>query len=525
MNRKLLLALLGCTVLAMISPRSALATVGSPLQGIPVGLEGDPGSIIVATTKTDAEGKFEFKNLKAGNYRLVDQSAEGAGKQTTVLDGAQLQLQRTFTITVTPVNDAPTTKVDNKLTGRLTLPVDPKSGRSSQVITIDMDGGTVKGVIGELQDADDLPSRPQSRRATIAPMPTKNQPGPTDLPVTLRDGPEGTVIAKEAPGSPAGRAPFKIGENESPMPTTRQAPGSPMPPVPGAATGVQVPDGGTVLLGGVPVAPGAASSGWRKVTLEWDDGQWNAMIAKGIVLGVTVQPVDGGGLSITSVNKGSLAQKLGLQTGDHISEINGIPVNSQPELVAQLKATSKKAPAAKVEPPLEEVSFTFRRNGQVQALELRRDGAWYVGGGGAAKASDQGDPMPKGGLVTSYPATSNGDEWRYKQHNGEWWYWTPEEKWLVNRNGQWVDPDATGTASRTPVAGKAELPKAAAAIGNRVRIAVGDLNGDGKADTGTATPSGAVPGGGFIPGLPGRKLPAAGKSPSPAGGLRGAFGS
>src|SRR5436189_5702355 len=72
------------------------------------------GSIIVATTQTDAAGKFEFKNLKAGKYRLVLLPSDPnsaltkvgpgtlqlpsaneiatSGKQATVADGAQLQL-------------------------------------------------------------------------------------------------------------------------------------------------------------------------------------------------------------------------------------------------------------------------------------------------------------------------------------------------------------------------------------------------------------------------------------------------
>lgn len=282
MNRKLLLALLGCTALALISPRFAPAKVGDPIAGIPIGLEGDPGSIVVATAKTDAEGKFEFKNLKAGNYRLIDQSAEGAGKQTTVLDGAQLQLQRTFTITVAPVNDAPTTKVDNKLTGRLTLPVDPKSGRSSQAITVDMDGGTLRGVLQTAEISGELSGLP---RATVA---------------TVRDGPEGTIYVATAGG-------------------------------------------------GV----------WK--TVNGPAGVWTGPI----VLGVTVQPVDGGGLSITSVKEGSLAQSLGLQTGDQIQTFNGTTTNSNEDLVAQWKAPVKLPAGADApnERPMESLSLNFLRNG------------------------------------------------------------------------------------------------------------------------------------------------------------------
>ncbi len=263
MNRKFLLALLGYTVLALISPRSAPATGSGPIQGTDVGLEGDPGSIIVSTTKTDAEGKFEFHGLKAGKYRLVLLPSDSKTAQA----GASTNLPQAAARNAPLPGGTPTegtqpgarvfriVNVRGNASQVIAGTVDPKTGRSLQTITIDMDGGTVKGVIGELQDADDLPS--QSRRATIAPMPTKNQPGLTELPVTLRDGPDGSVKAKEAPGSPmppvpgaatgvqaaggqpaagAPSGPFKIGENESPVPQNRQAAESPMPtvaPMPG----------------------------------------------------------------------------------------------------------------------------------------------------------------------------------------------------------------------------------------------------------------------------------------------------
>lgn len=48
----------------------AQSTVGTPIVGIPVGLEGDPGSIIIARATTDVNGKFACK-LPEGKYKLV----------------------------------------------------------------------------------------------------------------------------------------------------------------------------------------------------------------------------------------------------------------------------------------------------------------------------------------------------------------------------------------------------------------------------------------------------------------------
>lgn len=44
-------------------------TAGTPIQGTPIGLEGDPGSII-AYTSTDVDGKYIFSNLPAGCYKI-----------------------------------------------------------------------------------------------------------------------------------------------------------------------------------------------------------------------------------------------------------------------------------------------------------------------------------------------------------------------------------------------------------------------------------------------------------------------
>lgn len=44
---------------------------GDPIQGIPIGLEGDPEGMRIGTTRTDEHGAFRFDKLPAGKYRLV----------------------------------------------------------------------------------------------------------------------------------------------------------------------------------------------------------------------------------------------------------------------------------------------------------------------------------------------------------------------------------------------------------------------------------------------------------------------
>lgn len=64
-------ALMGAAFAAVctLAP-SAHATV-KPISGIPVGLEGDPESIVVARGTTDDKGNFTFKGLAPGRYVLV----------------------------------------------------------------------------------------------------------------------------------------------------------------------------------------------------------------------------------------------------------------------------------------------------------------------------------------------------------------------------------------------------------------------------------------------------------------------
>jgi len=47
--------------------------------------------------------------------------------------------------------------------------------------------------------------------------------------------------------------------------------------------------------------------------------------------------------------------------------------------------------------------------------------------------------------VTTTTTTTNGDSWRWKRYNNEWWYWLPSNRWVVYRYGNWVSPDAVVT--------------------------------------------------------------------------------
>lgn len=48
---------------------------------------------------------------------------------------------------------------------------------------------------------------------------------------------------------------------------------------------------------------------------------------------------------------------------------------------------------------------------------------------------------------TTQPATATGvtapdETWRFRRHQGRWWYWLPSEKWVVWNGERWVSPPA-----------------------------------------------------------------------------------
>ena len=53
------------------------------------------------------------------------------------------------------------------------------------------------------------------------------------------------------------------------------------------------------------------------------------------------------------------------------------------------------------------------------------------------------DTQPAAASVSSAapdgaPQTEAGQSWRYKRHEGLWWYWLPSEKWVIWNGGAWV---------------------------------------------------------------------------------------
>lgn len=77
-------------------------------------------------------------------------------------------------------------------------------------------------------------------------------------------------------------------------------------------------------------------------------------------LGVNAMPAAGGGLLIANINRRSIADKLGLRSGDRVIEINGTPINANAEVGPAIAQDQN------------QLAIKFSRNGETIELTLKR---------------------------------------------------------------------------------------------------------------------------------------------------------
>jgi hypothetical protein len=61
----------GAFLAAVLIASPVLAKQGDPIPGVPIGLEGEPGGVVVSQTKTNSAGVAVFPNVKPGKYRIT----------------------------------------------------------------------------------------------------------------------------------------------------------------------------------------------------------------------------------------------------------------------------------------------------------------------------------------------------------------------------------------------------------------------------------------------------------------------
>jgi hypothetical protein len=82
------------------------------------------------------------------------------------------------------------------------------------------------------------------------------------------------------------------------------------------------------------------------------------------------------------------------------------------------------------------------------ALAIGGNFSWAQDSGKAVNPS--GAQPPSDSAATSSQAApaekSQGETWRYRQHQGLWWYWLPSNKWVYWTDGRWVPYEAESYA-------------------------------------------------------------------------------
>lgn len=69
-----------------------------------------------------------------------------------------------------------------------------------------------------------------------------------------------------------------------------------------------------------------------------------------------------------------------------------------------------------------------------------------LGNGSSRAAAPDVDDAPRVQVQTVSTTVNANNNWRYRWHGNQWWYWTPRNTWVVYSGGRWVPP-----AYRAPV--------------------------------------------------------------------------
>jgi hypothetical protein len=58
-------------------------------------------------------------------------------------------------------------------------------------------------------------------------------------------------------------------------------------------------------------------------------------------------------------------------------------------------------------------------------------------GSSSVRANESALPAVSTAVAQTALASNNLQDWRYRWHNGQWWYWTPGNYWMTYNNGAW----------------------------------------------------------------------------------------
>lgn len=420
------------------------SALSDPIPGIDIIVRKNPGSLIVGMGTTGKDGKFAIENLEPGTYEL---DVLPLAKAT--FDSSRSIIRNQGSVVKDGVEKHQVNITFG--TGKDTKP------HTSVPFEIAAKRGTISGIISH----DDGTK--------------KSEPLGDELKVgESNNGPAGKAPAISVPDPTAGTAPSttisnaSVAENNSPRPQDRKAVGSPTGTLDPASTisGAPNPSSGAENT----VVPKVDPNAWRftQKNGEWwhygTDNQW-------------------------MVHRNGKWVTAGDVNGDGTPDARKVTADTLLTL-PDARVGAPAAPGQGNPMPNTGAGVSPSPTGIQQAIG---DGGVYL---------DVTGKKIQGNAATTPP---DPNAWRYKQQNGEWWYFGTDEKWLVHRNGQWI-PYVAPTGSQA---------------------VVGDFNGDGIPDN-VARPGdqldrpilrGVIPGlvlPGAGPGTPGATSPRTG---SPIGGF------
>jgi hypothetical protein len=146
----------GAFLAAVLIASPVLAKQGDPIPGIAIGLDHDPGSVVVSQTKTNSAGVAVFPNVKPGKYRLTigtiticchpgsdrmpisDQAAGGVLTKTSVQSaGIEINVpgQANVTQTISQADSTKSVRAHDDGAGSLKVPFTVE-GAKLQTVTI-----------------------------------------------------------------------------------------------------------------------------------------------------------------------------------------------------------------------------------------------------------------------------------------------------------------------------------------------------------------------------------------------------
>jgi hypothetical protein len=77
------------------------------------------------------------------------------------------------------------------------------------------------------------------------------------------------------------------------------------------------------------------------------------------------------------------------------------------------------------------------------ALVVSVNASWAQDSGKAVAASGA---QPQADSAAAGAEKSPGETWRYRKHQGLWWYWLPSNKWVYWTDNRWVPYEAESYA-------------------------------------------------------------------------------